>query len=431
MNRSSLRHAATSTLHPLKTVWLPPRRLEYIYFFIVSYSTLAAFLGVEIPLIAAGLITFLAVFCFFKTGSTRREIYEPIALLIACQISHVLVQVIFHDVFILSDSLRWFILWTFATLIVQSLCLRPGFLYRCTAVIFTIGLIAVPSLGFNVDTVERARAGIEIGGGLQNPNGLAAWFGFCAVSFGVAAIEKRHTNIWRLAYFAAAIISLFIVALTVSRGALLGCAVAMAVGSRQLLKRAFFPLLVFILLVWLIFESGLINHLIYNYEARATEETGRFILWPYVIDRIWQSPLIGVGITRISTDIQETGGAISTPHNSFLFLALSSGIVPFAFFLAFWIRAVKGSLRDTNLSEYGPFRAPLLLYALISVLLADISAELWSVVALAVVAGPPIFLRRRSSLVSSRIRARRFNQETALNTEGKLNVTESRKLKVI
>src|SRR5262249_16810012 len=150
---------------------------------------------------------------------------------------YILVQVLAHQIFVLSDLLRWFILWIFATIIVQSLCLRSGFLIRCTVVVFAIGLVAVPTLGFNVDTVERAQAGINIGGGLQNADGLAAWFGFCAVSFGVAAMNMKRTDIKRLLYWSGAIVSLFIVALTVSRGALLGCALALTVASRHLLKR--------------------------------------------------------------------------------------------------------------------------------------------------------------------------------------------------
>jgi O-antigen ligase len=407
MNGSRLRRVAHS-----KAVWVPPRQLEYLYYFVISYSALAAAVNAEVPLVAAGLMTILAAFCFRKTGSSRRNLYAPIALLLACQTSYILVQVLAHQIFVLSDSLRWFILWTFATLIVQSLCLRPGFLIRCTIVIFAIGLIAVPTLGFNVDTVERARAEINIGGGLQNPDGLAAWFGFCAVSFGVAAMNMKSADIKRLLYWSGAIVSLFIVALTVSRATLLGCAVALTVASRHMLKRAFVPVLLFVLLGGLVFESGLINHITSNYGERATEETGRFLLWPLIVNRISESPLVGVGVTQITTYIPERGGSISTPHNSFLFFALSSGFVPFAFFLGFWIRAVGTSVRDAGRSEYGPFRVPLLLYALISFLVSDVSAETWSVLALAVSAGPPLLLRQPHPLVTARIRTRRLAQRS-------------------
>jgi O-antigen ligase len=391
----------------LKAVWVPSRRVEYVYYFAISYSAVAAALNVEVPLVAAGLITFLAALCFIKMGSTRRDIYGPVALLLASQISHILVQGLAHEIFVWSDLLRWFILWMFATVIVQSLCLRPGFLLRCTTVIFAIGLVAVPSLGFNVDTVERARAGINIGGGLQNPNGLAAWFGFCAVVFGVAGIDAKRPNL-RLLYWLAAILSLLVVALTVSRGALLGSALGLSIGFRRFLQRAFIPMLLLIMLAWLVFESGLINHIVSNYEERATEETGRFLLWPYVFDRIWESPFLGVGVSEIATDTPERGDAISTPHNSFLFFALSSGMVPFLCYLAFWIRVVRGSMFDATRSEYSPFRAALLIYVFVALFLGDVSAEPWTVLALAVAAGPPLLVRAERQLVGSRIRTRRL-----------------------
>jgi len=401
------REIAQSSLGRVKRVWVPSRFVEYTYYFAFSYSVIAAYLGIEVPLLAAALITCLAAFCFVRTGANRREIYAPIAFLMACQISYILVQISIHGVFLLSDSLRWFILWVFATIIVQSLCLRPGFLLRCTTVIFAIGLIAVPHLGFNMDIVERARADIDIGGGLRNPNGLAAWFGFCAVSFGIAGIDTKcaNANMRRVLYWIAAIGSLFVVALTVSRGSLLACAIALAVGFRRLLKRAFAPLLLIILLAGVVFESGLINHVVSNYEQRATEETGRLILWPYVIDRFLESPFFGVGVSNIETEFP--GGSISTPHNSFLFFALSAGILPFVFYLGFWIRAVRGSLFDVTRSEYVPFRVPLLLFALVAFFLADVSAEPWSILALVVAAGPPIVRQERPLLVG-RIRSRRL-----------------------
>jgi hypothetical protein len=408
MNGRKLRRVAPSPEHRLNGAWIPSRKVEYGYYCAISYSTVAAYVGIEVPLLAAGILMSLAALCFVKSGARRREIYAPIALLLACQIGHVLVQQLAHDVFVLSDSLRWFILWIFSTIIVQSLCLRRGFLLRCSIVLFAIGIIAVPHLGFNLDVVDRARADIDIGGGLKNPNGLAAWFGFCVVSFGIAAIEMKRTNLWRWFYSAASILSLLVVALTVSRGALLGCALALTVGLRRLLSRAFIPLLLLICLGWLVFEAGLVNHFVGNYEERATEETGRFLLWPRVVDRIVRSPLVGVGVPEISTYVPERGDSISTPHNSFLFLALSSGFVPFVLFLGFWLKAIRSSFSDNKGSEYTPFRIPLLLYCLVAFLLADISAEPWSVLSLAIAAGPVLLFRHEPSFVGRQSRSRKL-----------------------
>ncbi len=56
--------------------------------------------------------------------------------------------------------------------------------------------------------------------------------------------------------------------------------------------------------------------------------------WPVAIDRIFSSPLVslfGVGEPHILFEL--VPGKYSPPHNAFLHFALSSGVVPFAFFL--------------------------------------------------------------------------------------------------
>src|SRR6266404_4462630 len=102
MNTRLLRQVGQSTRHRLKHVWVPSRNVEYVYYFTFSYSVIAAYLNVEIPLVAAALLTCLAGFCVVKMGSSRRDIYAPIALLLACQITYLLVQVVVHGVSVMS-----------------------------------------------------------------------------------------------------------------------------------------------------------------------------------------------------------------------------------------------------------------------------------------------------------------------------------------
>ena len=265
MSRSMQHEFGEPIRRRLQLVWIPPRSVEFAYYFAFSYSIIAAYLGIEIPLVAAGLMTCLAGLCIVKIGSGRRDIYTPIALLLACQISYILVQVVVYDTSVMSDSLRWFILWIFGTIIMQSLCLRQGFLLRCTIVMFALGLIALPYLEFTVDVVERARADVDIGGGLRNANGLAAWFGFCVVSFGIAGIDTKPGTIKRVLYWTAAAVSLLVVALTVSRGALLGCAIALTVAFRRLLKRGFVPVLLLIVCAGVVLESGWFDQIVSNF----------------------------------------------------------------------------------------------------------------------------------------------------------------------
>jgi O-antigen ligase len=348
--------------------------------------------------------------CLNKLGARRKELCAPIALLLACAISFILVQISIHGASVMDDFIRAFILWMFGLIIMRSLCLRPGFLHRCTIVIFMLGLIVVPSLALKGgdEEVARAAAGIKIGGGLTNSNGLGVWFGFCVVSFGISCIVTRRGIVARILCGLAAVGSLVIVGLTVSRGALLGCALALTVGFRRFLKRGFVPVLVIITLGGLFLASGLLDQFISNYEERATEETGRLLMWPLIIKRFSESPIFGVGMSGVMTWVPEANKAMP-PHNSFLFFALSSGIVPAAVYVAFWIRAARKSFSDVGESEYSPFRTPLLLYALVAFILADVSVEPWALLALSVGAGSGIsYHRERLPVTLSRIRRRRI-----------------------
>src|SRR5262249_4073648 len=161
---------------------------------------------------------------------------------------------------------------------------------------------------------------------------------------------------------------------------LLGCALALTVGFRRFLKRGFVPVLLIITLGGLFLASGLLDQFISNYEERGTEETGRLLMWPLIIKRFSESPIFGVGMSGIMTYVPEANKAMP-PHNSFLFFALSSGIIPFAVYVAFWIRAARKSFSDVGESEYSPFRTPLLLYALVAFILADVSVEPWALLA--------------------------------------------------
>lgn len=410
MTTSVSRQAGRPIRRAFKLVWMPSRLVEYTYYFAFSYSILSGFLGIEIRLVAAGLTVALGGLCLLRMGSLRKEILAPIALLLACSISFILVQISMHGASVLDDTIRSFILWTLGLIIMQSLYHRPGFLHRCTIVIFMLGLVAVPFLIFRGGTEEvgRAAADIQIGGGLTNSNGLAVWFGFCVVSFGISALETKRGMVVRTLYGLAAAGSLLIVGLTVSRGALLGCAIALTVGFRRLLKRSFVPVLVLVSLAGVVLVSGLVDPIISGFEERAGEETGRFLVWPVVIERFLQSPMVGVGAERVGTYVAEVG-KVYQPHNSFLHFALASGIVPLALYLAFWTMAARRLFSDVGGSEYSPFRTPLLLYAFVAFMLAGVSTEPWALLALTLGASSGISRRReRVFAASSRIRWRRI-----------------------
>jgi O-Antigen ligase len=365
-------------------MWIPSRRVEYLYYFTIAYTILSSYFGVEIPLLAAGMTVALALYCVRNLGSRAKEILAPMAFLFACLISFIFVQVAVHGASITEQSIRTFVLSICEVIIVRSLCLRRGFLYRCTLVLVIIAVIPLRNLGFSESTVEMARIDAPVAGNLSHPSGLAWWFGFCAIFFAVAGLEEKRGNI-QILYWAGAVGCLAVVALTVERGPVVASALAITVAFRRLLKRGFLPVLLLMIFAGVILVSGLFDRAAGRYQERGTEETGRFLLWPVVVERILAAPLTGVGADNIATDLRE-GRSISTPHNSFLYFGLTSGVIPLAFYALFWMRVVWRSLSSMDRTEYSPFQSPFLLYMLVGSMLGELVIANWSTLALSVAA---------------------------------------------
>jgi len=366
-------------------VRVPPPWLEYAYYIITAYSLLSASVGLEVPLVAASLTLALAFKSALHLRSVIRLILAPVSLLIGCLVSFVLVQVVVHGIPVTDPTVRLFVLWGAGIVILQTLQLRPGFVRRCTLVIFGIGLLALPGLilGYG-GSVERAKAGMEIGGNLQNANGLGGWFGFCLVSLAMLGLQTNRLA-HRVLYWTAAAASLLIAGLSVSRGALLASAIAITFGLRGVLKRGLVPLLLLASIAVLVSYSGLFGHIVSLYEERGMEETGRLLLWPHVLERVVSAPFVGFSIVGIATYIPEQGRSISTPHNSFLFFALAAGIVPVLFWTAFWIRTGWSAFSCSSPSGSG--RTAFFLYLFINAMLGDIGTPPWFVMACAIAAG--------------------------------------------
>ena len=115
----------------------------------------------------------------------------------------------------------------------------------------------------------------------------------------------------------------------------------------------------------ILFFSQIFDEAISHYADRGTEETGRFLVWPLVIERFLDTPLIGVGNLKVYTYVPAMSKDI-TPHNAFLYFALVSGIVPLIFFVAYWVKAISRSYHPASVgSPDSPFQLPLVIYALI------------------------------------------------------------------
>jgi hypothetical protein len=351
-----------------RRIRLPSARLEYVFYFAVVYSVMAPALGLEIPVLAGLLIFAVWFFCLFRVQSTIKEVFSPIALLIGCAISFVFVQVAIHGESIMDADIRAFITWIMGLMIVQALVLRPGFSIRFPIVLFLIGAVTLPFIGFNPGDVDMARVEISVQGGLTHPAGFAEWFGFSAIFFAIFGIEAKRPD-FKIGAWGVMVICLFLVTLSVERGPLFETALGLILAFRKSLKRVFMPLFIVTFIVGILSFTGLFERAISSYSERGLEDSGREILWPAAIERISDAPFFGEGKSNALIPLSVT--KLSPPHNSFLYLGLSSGMIPLLLFAAFWLRLVSRTLFHRSVSATDPFPLPYLAFIFPSLMLGD------------------------------------------------------------
>lgn len=384
-------------------VRIPSSKVEYVYCLAMLYGFTKDFFGGP-GLLGSVLMLGIAAFCLVQLHACARTVYAPIALLIGCVITFLMVQVAIHDVSILNESLRPFIFWLIQLIIVQSLCLRPGFSLRYPLVLFFMAVPILPFIEFGPEReIARGFINRDVEYNFLAGGALGEFFGFFTVYFAILGLQAKRSA-YRIGAWLLAVGCLFVVAVTVSRSPLLGVALAITVGFRRLLKRGFIPALVLIILVGIVYETGVFEQAATNYQERAMEETGRGLLWPAAIERIFSSPLVtlfGVGEPNVYLDAMGPRRSVP-PHNAFLHFALSSGVVPFAFFLAFWIQAAWRSVHAKG-QESDAFRIPFLLYTFVLVNFSDgIQWTPWALIALSVAVGSAV-VHGKQRLVAIRV----------------------------
>ncbi len=365
---------------------VPHRFIEYGYYFSMFYAIMGSALGLSISFLGAGLVTVLAVLCIFTLGSRTKIILSSISFPLGCAVTFVFVQCLWHGESLMGPYVRPFIIWVFSLVIIQSLALRKGFLHRFTMVMFLIGLALLPFLSLSGSAeAEVHRFGLRKEVGLSNPNAFGAWFGFCSVYFFIRGFLSR-SSAYRAIFWSVAIACLFLVTLTVSRGALLATVAAMVVASRYFITKSFAPILVLALFGMSLVGLGIFDDAIRSYGMRGAEDTGRLKLWPVIIQRFIASPLIGVGITNVGTFLSATKAAV-TPHNGFLFIALTSGIVPLLLFLVYWARAFRKFLHQKfSKKTDAPFLTSMLTFSFLETLLSNTTFMApWAMMTVAVV----------------------------------------------
>jgi len=164
---------------------------------------------------------------------------------------------------------------------------------------------------------------------------------------------------------------MFVVGLTVSRGALAGIALATIVAICRSPKRVLVPVLLLTVSILVGIGSGLFDDVIGYYGARKSQETGRLLTWPVVLGEFLSSPLTGTGVSNAEVFVAAKNDKV-TPHNGFLFVALTSGLIPLFFFSRYWWVAIKGAIGALRVrAPDAPFMLPLVLYALVTTVLTN------------------------------------------------------------
>lgn len=348
----------------------PSFLIECGYFFTLFYAFFGDALGLAFPMVGAGLLGGLALMCLMHFGTYSMGAFRPLRFAFGCAISFLLIQVLVFEESLKNSQMRGYITWILSLIIIQTLSFRKGFFLRFGIVAFLMGCATLPFLKVYVATDEMMRIGGESGVALKNPNYFGMWFGFCSVFFIVTGLEARNYLI-RMSSWLAGIFCLYLMALTVSRGSLLGVAIATVIAFQKVLKRSFLPILGFLIFVWIIFISGVFDDLIGYYLHRGTEETGRSKLWKWAFSGFLDSWWSGVGVSHAKVIDANTGNRYG-PHNALLFFGYSSGIVPLGLFILYLAQATRGALRARTQSEYdSPYKLPLVSFALLTIMVAD------------------------------------------------------------
>jgi O-antigen ligase len=355
-----------------ETTSYPPAFLEYMWYVSLAYAMLGQAWGVVIPSVGGALLAIIAAACFLSVGAQIRRVYAPVAFAFFTGFSVVAVQFFLHDEQAL-DHCMPFVGWLLTLIIVQALALSPGFLHRFALAALMIGLGVLPYAQARPADGGLIRVAAS-GTGISNPNALAMWFGFCTVYFIFLGLQSRKPML-RAVTWTVAFVSLFIVALTVSRGPLLGIALACVVGLRWALKRQLAPVLLLILLLWVVYASGAFQETIDYYLARGTEESGRGKVWPVALQRFLDSLWTGVGLEAIPTKGPSGSGKAITPHNGLLYIGLGAGIIPLLCFLGYFLRTgigIRWIMRRVHTGE-AALLPPLVTFALVEVMSLDLA----------------------------------------------------------
>lgn len=357
--------------------------VEYGYYFAIMYTVL----GIPLGLVLMGgigsgfLLIPVLVLCFVALGSSILTVLRRAWIPIACGTSYLFIQLAVHGESMYRLYVYQFGPWLISLVIVQALVMhRPNFLHRFGWFTLFLGLGMLQFM--KLSTIgSYVKASLEHGVGYSNPNAFAAWFGFCVLYLTIKGYTETRTA-YRLAAWLMAVGSLYVVTLTVSRGALIAVSISLLVASRRMLKVGLLPIMLLAGLVVGLMELGIFDQAFHAYTRRGTEDTGRLSVWPILIEQFLNSPFIGNGASHAGAFIGEAH--YITPHNAFLLFAVASGIVPLVLFCAYYFRSGLAALHANVAVRDSIFYLPLVVYTVLITSVDNLAFMMpWAIVSLA------------------------------------------------
>jgi O-antigen ligase len=348
----------------------PSSLIEYGLYFYMFYTLVGGVWGLFVNNLASAVLILLLLLSLSELGSQVMAAIKLLAFPLGCGVAFIFIQFFFFEE-LETETVRAFLIWMLLSFLLQLLTQRANFLHRFCMVMIVIGLVALPYISFYQAGEAMQRAKINRAIGFGHTNAMGEWYGFCAVYLMLAGWTVR-TNGVRLLAWMGAVLCAYIVTLTVSRGALLAVAIAIALGSRNFLKNGFLPILLSLCIGGLVIELGVFEQSARLYAARGAEESGRLAVWPLILESFYNSPWIGIGSSQVGA--VTVSGRFVTPHNGFLYIAQASGIVPLLLFAAYWVRVARVAFKaNAGLDSDKIFYLPFIAYSIIVVNLGNLT----------------------------------------------------------
>lgn len=212
-------------------------------------------------------------------------------------------------------------------------------LYVFVANIILLSILSSQGIGVEIGQAEGARL-IMFG---ENPNsiGMKAAFALVMMFYFIFDIKRLWIKIGLLILMIP-ILSMLIA--TASRGALLS--VFVGLGIMIMIKRASSSRKILLFIVGISTSAWLLNYVMTSNELFAERmdkfieegHTGRNEIWDATYNIILDNFIIGVGRPGALPVMQQYYGQAMDPHNVFLYVFMTTGVIGFLFFMTFIYR---------------------------------------------------------------------------------------------